>query len=489
MVKASLTRQQARDALAVAFYRHFARQNYQSATGVTPVWAPYMDIICNEVQAALEKRHDLTIWLPPGMSKTVLGNWMIPAWWWLRHPADRFLSAAQSLRLSSRDSRESRRFLQTEGVQRLAKAHGHDLTLSRAQAEKMDYLTRAGGGRLAVSPDAGVTGNRAHVQIWDDLIDANKAMVGTGAQLVERLDLVWTKARGWSTRFYLQQGQKRGPIIQIGQRLAQGDPGDRLAQRGARVVCLPMEYDPDHPHAHELDRRKPGELLCPQIFSMADRDQMVRDIGERWYQAQYQQQPTAREGGLVKREWFERATYLDDPHKHAGSRKFITVDCAAKTGKSNDWTVMMLWVRSGPKLVLLAERRGRWDIIEQRRQLEALYRSHRNVGSVLIEDASNGTALIQDMRSKLSGVVGISPHGRSKEGRGHRFCIMAEAGDIIIPDPTLHPWVSDVLDEWCAVGAGGAHDDRFDCAAMAAERVAGRPNSAGLSKALARRGW
>src|SRR5262249_39747642 len=114
--------------------------------------------------------------------------------------------------------------------------------------------------------------------------------------------------------------QEHGVFIVIMQRVHERDlSGHILAQEmGWTHLCLPAMYEPKHPYpirtpvirssTGELwkDPRSESETLWPSRFSGEVLQRMARDAALSSHMAagQYQQRPTAREGGLFKRAWF-----------------------------------------------------------------------------------------------------------------------------------------------------------------------------------------
>ena len=90
------------------------------------------------------------------------------------------------------------------------------------------------------------------------------------------------------------------------------------ATRPNTHLCLPAVYELKHPHPIRTsvvrkstgqiwkDPRAEAEALWPARFSLAALQQMAKDptLSTHMAAGQYQQRPTAREGGLFKREWF-----------------------------------------------------------------------------------------------------------------------------------------------------------------------------------------
>ena len=86
---------------------------------------------------------------------------------------------------------------------------------------------------------------------------------------------------------------------------AEADP-----ELDVETLCFPMKYEPNHPNVTESDpRTEEGELLWPSLFTeqkVASTWKKLATAGPHRPAGQLQQRPTAREGGVFKRVWFEQ---------------------------------------------------------------------------------------------------------------------------------------------------------------------------------------
>ena len=115
--------------------------------------------------------------------------------------------------------------------------------------------------------------------------------------------------------------QEHGMFIVIMQRVHERDLSGHIltTEMGWTHLCLPAVYEPKHPHPIRTsvirkstgnvwtDPRKEGEALCgPRRFSLEALQRMAKDeaLSSHMAAGQSAARPTAREGGLFKREWF-----------------------------------------------------------------------------------------------------------------------------------------------------------------------------------------
>jgi predicted phage terminase large subunit-like protein len=82
---------------------------------------------------------------------------------------------------------------------------------------------------------------------------------------------------------------------------------------------------------------------------------------------------------------------------------------------------------------------------------------------VLVEDAGAGTALVQELRGRVSGIIAVKPEG-DKQSRMAVASAKFEAGQVLLPERA--PWLADLEAELFAF-PGGRHDDQCDSISQA----------------------
>lgn len=452
--------------------------------GQQAVRGPYFEAVCDELQAAVLDADfsirtdfaDTVFMTPPRMGKSTTARVLLPAWVWLHQPSTQFLSASNADRLAARDSRKARDVVKSAEYQRLASVVGVTLQIRGDQGEKVEWELTSGGRNECLGVTGVSTGKGADVVLFDDVLDASEALIGSPDAIARRMDEAWIRVdEVLSSRFNPCAGGGRGPRISIAQSLDPTDPNHRMAAGGARVVCLPMEYEADHPFAYPGDWRAPGELLEPRLrnaeFCNAERL-------KRTWSSQHQQRPVPPEGLSLKASWFMGEAVYDQPADQVArdSREIVIgVDCAAKTGDTNDWTVYQAWARLGSHAYLLDERRGRWGSPEQIAEAKTMLARWSAFGrplSIRIEDTSNGIALIQHLRAAgVQGVVDVSAGGDAVRTRIAGFAIAAEAGNVRTPRA---PWVGATVAEWISTRDEAHPPDRTVAASIAVDRLCGQ---------------
>lgn len=186
----------------------------------------------------------------------------------------------------------------------------------------------------------------------------------------------------------------------------------------------------------------------------------------------YQQRPAPAEGGLFKRTWFRR--YAEEPTgvyrleggevvALDGLRRFGTVDLAASTRETADFTVVAAWgATADGKLLLLdlvRERLEGPDIVPVVARAVARWR----LGFVGVEKVGFQLALLQQARREGLPVRELIPD-HDKVARALPATAALEAERVFFPRAA--PWLADLEAELLAFPTG-AHDDAVDALSYA----------------------
>jgi len=164
------------------------------------------------------------------------------------------------------------------------------------------------------------------------------------------------------------------------------------------VLSLPAiaEEDESVPIGpNELHDRKLGDALHPAHESIETLRKLQQTLGPDIFAAQYQQSPVPAGGAMIKRAWLK---YYDEiPADIPYSRIIQSWDTAAKDGAQNDWSVCTTWLVADDNYYLLDLVRDRFEYPLLRGTAIELAKRFKP-DEILIEDASTGTALAQELR-------------------------------------------------------------------------------------------
>lgn len=415
----------------------------------------------------------LLINVPPGCMKSLAVNVFLPAWLWgPRGQAHKqVISWSYAEQLTIRDNRRFRRLIRSDLYQR---HWGDCFYFSKDQDEKRYLENNHTGFKFAAGIHGGGTGHRGDLLIWDDPHKVKEA----------ESDLNRESANQWLTETLpTRKNDNDAAFIGIMQRIHERDcSGTVLADPeclGYEHLCLPMEYEHDHPHPsrtslHFQDpRTKDGELLWPQRFPREEVEDLKRTMrtwgGTYAEQGQFQQRPAPRGGGMFKRKDF---VIVDQaPPCIAVARGW---DLAATSAKKNPGAAYTAGVKMGitadKRIVVL-------DVVRVQDDPNA-------VNELLVATAkADGYAVVQDipedpgqsgkhqathLAQLLMGFVCMfGKETGSKPSRARPFASQVEAGNVMV---VRAPWIDAYVAE-AEVFPNGRFMDQIDASSRAMARL------------------
>ncbi len=140
--------------------------------------------------------------------------------------------------------------------------------------------------------------------------------------------------------------------------------------------------------------RKEGEALHPDRESLARIEEQRRNMGSYAFAAQYQQWPAPAGGGDIRWEWFRTYDPANPPNF---TRRVQSWDTATKDDNRADYSACVTFGETEDR---------QWHVIDVWRgrllfpELKSKVRKHaelQGVTTVLIEDCSSGSQLIQEL--------------------------------------------------------------------------------------------
>lgn len=414
--------------------------------------------ICDELDRFLQDVADkksprLIITMPPRSGKSELVSRRFPAFALGRNPELQIIATSYSSDLSQRFNRDVQRVIDDEKYfdlfpnTRLSNSRVRtDSRGSYIRTSDLFEIVGHAGAYRSCGVGGGITGQGADILIIDDPI---KDRAQAGSKTIR--DSIWD----WYTSTAYTRLSPGGGVIVMATRWHTDDLIGRLIQRMGegdtfRIVNYPAIAEHDELH------RKAGEALHPERYPLSTLLQIQKTIGSRDWEALYQQHPVPDGGALFKLEWFRRwtATSLPPEFDHA----LMSWDMTFKDSKNSDYVVGQVWGKKGPNFYLLDQVRGQWDFVKTKEMVRVLAHKWPRVVRKLVEDKANGSAVISELKSTVSGFVPITPT-ESKEARASSVTPYFEAGNVFIPEDSAAPWVPHYVSELLEFPAG-SHDDQ-----------------------------
>jgi predicted phage terminase large subunit-like protein len=254
--------------------------------------------------------------------------------------------------------------------------------------------------------------------------------------------------------------KETGAVIVVMQRVHMNDLSGFLSTSsdGWEILSLPAIAEADE-HipigVGELYQRSAGEALHPAHESLATLRKQQQTLGPDVFAAQYQQSPVPPGGAMIKRAWLRY--YETAPNLRHG-RVIQSWDTAAKDGAQNDWSVCTTWLLVDKHFYLLDLTRDRYQYPQLRDTALALAERYRP-SRILIEDASTGIALAQELNQTGRCYISPIPVERDKIGRLYVQQGKFATGLVLFPKGAV--FLPELLAE-LLVFPHGKHDDQVD---------------------------
>jgi predicted phage terminase large subunit-like protein len=389
----------------------------------------------------------LIVNMPPRHSKSELASYLMPAWFLGRNPKLKIIQATHNTELAVRFGRKVRDLIDSE-------QYGHifpDTDLKADSKAAGRWETSAGGEYFAAGVGAAVTGRGADLFIIDDPHSEQDAL--SEGRLEEAYE--------WYTSGPRQRLQPGGKIIVVMTRWGLRDLTGRLIKaQGSDVLS-------DQWEVVEFPAILPSENpLWPEFWKKDDLLKVKASLPVQKWGAQWQQQPTAEEGAIVKKEWWKVWKKEDIPEVDYIIQSY---DTAFSKKESADYSAITTWgiFRSeetgADNIILMDASRGRWNFPElKEKALEE--NEYWQPDMMIVEAKASGLPLTDELRRAGIPIMNYTPSkGRDKVTRMHTVAPLFEAGMVWAPEKHF---ADEVIDE-CMAFPNGEHDDYVDSMTMA----------------------
>lgn len=313
-----------------------------------------------------------------------------------------------------------------------------------------------------------VEGNRnyfANGLLVHNCDDANNAAEGESKAVLESTASWWKEVM--STR-------KNDPVnssrVVIGQRVSSLDISQVFLDTANPVhLCLPAEYEGNKSVTvlgWSDPRTEMGELLWPKRFTKSVLNDLKKELGMYGVAAQLQQRPAPREGGIIKKHWFQFYKLQRDMTGRITNKfQFIlqSWDTAFKEGQENDFSVCLTIGILPTGFYAINRLKVKVDFPE----LEKLTIDMANIynpNQILIEDKASGQSLIQSIKKGTRLPIKAVKVDRDKTARLYAVSPIIEASRYFLPEG--EEWVNDYIENMVTFPTA-KHDDDVDATTQA----------------------
>jgi len=385
--------------------------------------------------------------LPPRHGKSYTITKSLPAYFLMKNPDKEVMLTSYGADLSADFGKANRDIF---------KAFAPDLSGHFINDKKQGVLSWEvkdhDGVCHATSIKSAATGKGADLLIIDDPIK-NLDDVNT----IEKRDALYEH---YLSTFHTRLQGEKASIVVILTRWHEDDLAGRILAETERQKMLGDKYEdwevisfPAIAEEKDILGRKPGEALWPKKYSVDDLALIKSISGSKTWNSLYQQSPIIDDGEVFHRADFQR--YNDLP------KEFDIIlqswDTTFKNTLNSDYVVGQVWGKVGSKFYMIHQIRGRYSFTETKRKILLMKEIYPHARGILIEESSNGHAIINELSETISGIIPITVRD-SKESRAQAVTPYFEAHNVYVPNDSTG---DDIINESCKF-PNGTHDDQVD---------------------------
>ena len=436
-------------------YCEYVKYVHHGAWKVTP----FHSMLCGYVQNFVERETELpyeilVITTPPQHGKSQSITETLPSWYLGKHPDRHVIEISYNEDFAIKFGRRNRRKIEEFGED----VFGLHLTKDNNRA--VEFETTEHGGMISRGVGTGVTGQPCQLMIIDDPIKNRKEAFSKS-----RRDLIYDE---WLMSFKTRLAP-HSKVILIMTRWHEDDLAGRLLQeeKNIKLLRFPCECEDEESVVEKALGRHIGDALCPEIgkgnaWLKEYKEGLVSREGSMTWNALFQGRPTAMEGNVIERDWWEY--YEEMPQINTW---VMSVDASFKDEEQSDFVAIQVWGKNGADIYLIDAVKKHLsfpDTIVEIRRLRAMY---PECTTTLIEDRANGSAIIRMLRYEMTGIIPVQPIG-SKMARVQAILGAIESGNVHLPKHKR--FTGDFVEE-CSAFPNSAHDDQVDAMSQALNRL------------------
>ena len=385
--------------------------------------------------------------MAPRHTKSEFSSYLLPSWMIGKNPKLKIIQATHTTELAVRFGRKAKHLIDSEEYQKIFPTKLREDSKAAGRWE-----TNEGGEYFAAGVGGSITGRGADLLIIDDPHSEQDALN------VNALERTWE----WYTSGPRQRLQPGGIIVVVMTRWNMKDLTGRLINAQKETKADQWEVI-EFPAI--LPNKKP---VWPEYWKLEELESVKASLAIGKWNAQYQQNPTAEEGSIIKREWWNLWEKDLPPLYHV----IQSYDTAFLKKETADYSAITTWgvfyptEDSGPNLILLDVVKDRFEFPELRRVALEQY-NYWKPESVIVEGKASGMPLTFELRKQGIPVINYTPsRGNDKHARVNAVAPLFESGQIWATDDKF---TEEVIEE-CAAFPYGDHDDLVDSMTQAVMR-------------------
>lgn len=393
----------------------------------------------------------LIINMPPRHTKSEFASYLLPAWYLGKYPNRKIIQCSNTAELAVGFGRKVRNLVDGETYAKIFP----NVALRTDSKAAGRWATNANGDYFAIGVGGTVTGKGADLLIIDDPHSEQEAALAAGDPTV------YDKVFEWYSSGPRQRLQPGGTIIIVMTRWGKRD-------LTGRVLQSMIERDGDEWEVISLPAIMPsGKSLWPEFWGLEELEKLRNELPLSKWSAQYQQDPSAEAGAIVKREWWKVWEEERPP-----PCEFIiqSWDTAFTKNERSDYSACTTWgvfhMNEDPNdtnIILLDALKERLEFPELKQRAMDMY-TEWEPDACIVEAKASGAPLVFELRKMGIPVQEFTPtRGNDKITRVNSVADLFASGKVWAPRKR---WAEEVIEEMAAF-PNSDHDDLVDSATQA----------------------
>ena len=386
----------------------------------------------------------LIINMAPRHTKSEFASYLLPAWFLGKNPNKKIIQTSHTAELAVGFGRKVRNLIDSEEYNQVF----NDVKLKADNKSAGRWATNKGGEYFSIGVGGSVTGKGADLLIIDDPHSEQEAKLA--AHKPDIFDSVYE----WYTSGPRQRLQPGGAIIIVATRWS-------LRDLTGQVIKASQTRGGDEWEVIELPAIMPsGKPVWPEFWKLEELLALKEELPVSKWNAQYQQQPTAEEGAIVKREWWKRWESDRPPQCDFVIQSWDTAFLKHNRADYSACTTWGVWTteEGETNIILLDAFKDRYEFPELKQKAYETYREWEP-DVFLVEAKAAGSPLVFELRRMGIPVSEYSPtKGNDKIVRLNAVSDLFASGRIWVPERKF----ADELIEEVAAFPSGEHDDLVD---------------------------
>lgn len=406
------------------------------------------------------KKRRVIINMAPRHTKSEFASVFLPAYFLGQYPGKKIIQASHTAELAVGFGRRVRGIINSPIFQDVFPG----VSLSADSKAAGRWATNQGGEYYAIGVGGAVAGKGADLFVIDDPHSEQEAVIA------ESNPEIYDKVMEWYEGGPRQRLQPGGSLVVV---MTRWSLRDLTAQLIKKQINEPMA---DQWEVVELPAILPsGQPIWPKFWSLEELMRTKASIPVSKWNAQYQQNPTAEEGSLIKREYWRDWPEPKPPKVDYVLQSWdtaMTAETRANYSAVTTWGIFRNEKENRSQIIMMDAVRGKWSFPDLKEKAVKFYKQWEP-DVVLVESRAAGMPLIYELRQAGIPVQDVVVGRGTATNPNDKISRVNSVTDIFASENVWAPkdrvWAQEVIEE-CASFPAGENDDYVDTVTMAMAR-------------------